>query len=166
MCRPLTDSTRASSSGWRKRLAPLCCFLLCWLLRGAGDDRVNDAVPEVPRGWPKKLVVETEAGWFCAGEAGPEDALALVDEAAGGGFEDMMRPTQGMRADDGTRAQADGMASERGKEDQTANGRGRRGRGRGMEMGSICARLLDYAGVWVPQRDGLEGCVWVAARAG
>lgn len=82
----------ASSSACLKRLEPLCCFLLCWLPRGV-DDRV-DPPGAVPRCCPKKLLVLSAPGWFCAGEAGPEEEDALDDEAIGGGIADMA-PNQG-----------------------------------------------------------------------
>lgn len=87
----------ASSSVCLKRFEPLCCFLLCWLFRGVGEDRVDAAVPRLPRCWPKKLAVVTEAGWFCAGEAGPEEVEAFEDDAIGGGLVDMA-PSQGSTA--------------------------------------------------------------------
>lgn len=37
------------------------------------------------------------AGWFCAGEAGPEEAEALEDDAMDGGLVDMV-PNQGSTA--------------------------------------------------------------------
>lgn len=90
----LTDSTIASSSVCRKRFDPLCCFLLCWLLRGVGEARLEAPVPALPRCWPKKLTV-LSAGWVCAGEDGPDEADTLDDDATGGGLEDIVQPNQG-----------------------------------------------------------------------
>tara|TARA_R110002003_G_scaffold122_9_gene11085 strand:+ start:8303 stop:8683 length:381 start_codon:yes stop_codon:yes gene_type:complete len=82
--RALTDSTIASSSVCLKRFEPLCCFLACWLLRGVGEERLDAPVPTLPRCCPKKWTVLSEPGWFCAGEAGPEDVGAFDDDATGG----------------------------------------------------------------------------------
>lgn len=88
---PLTDSTIASSSVCLKRFEPLCCFLPCWLFRGAGEDLLG--VAELPRCWPKKLTVLSAGVCACAaGEAGPEGALE--DEATGGRL-DIAKPNQG-----------------------------------------------------------------------
>jgi hypothetical protein len=88
----LTDSARESSSDCRNFLEPLFCFLLGWLMRGVGAFL---KVPRLPRGWPKKLTV-ADVDWFCAGDCGAEGAEAFEDEAAGGGFEDMMLPARGV----------------------------------------------------------------------
>jgi hypothetical protein len=76
-------------------LEPLFCFFACWLFRGVGEARLEDAVPELPRCWPKKLTVLRVMGWFCAGEVGPEDAEAFEEDATGGGLEDIVLPNQG-----------------------------------------------------------------------
>jgi hypothetical protein len=86
----------ASSSVCRKRLDPLCCFLLCWLFRGVGEARDEAPVP-LPRCCAKTLVVLMDGVWFWAGEAGPEDAEILEDEATDGGLVDMT-PNQGFTA--------------------------------------------------------------------
>jgi hypothetical protein len=57
-----------------------------------GDERLEDPVPMLPRCCPKKLAVLREVGWFCAGEAGPEDAEALEEDATGGGIADIALP--------------------------------------------------------------------------
>jgi hypothetical protein len=85
--RMASDSTMASSSVCRKRFEPLCCFFCCCVFRGVGDDRVG-AGP-LPRGCAKKLLVLIDGVWFCAGEAGPEDAEALDEDAVAGGLLDM-----------------------------------------------------------------------------
>lgn len=74
-------------------MAPLCCFLLCWLFRGVGEDRA-DAPELVPRCCAKKLVVLIDGAWPCAGEAGPEDAESLEEDAMAEGLADMT-PSQG-----------------------------------------------------------------------
>lgn len=79
--RMASDSAIASSSVWRKRLEPLCCFFCCWLLRGVGDER---AEAPLPRDWAKKLAVLMDGVWLWAGERGPESAEALDEDAAGG----------------------------------------------------------------------------------
>lgn len=86
----------ASSSICLKRLEPLCCFLPCWLLRGVAEGRDAAAEAALGRCW-KKWPVGTNAGWFWAGEAGPEGAEALEDDAMAGGFVDMV-PSQGSTA--------------------------------------------------------------------
>lgn len=82
----------ASSSVWRKRFELLCCFLPCWLLRGVGDARLERPAPRLLRCWLKKLTVLRAGAWFCAGEAGPEEPVALDDDATGGGLVDMVQP--------------------------------------------------------------------------
>jgi hypothetical protein len=81
------DSARASSSVCLKRFEPLFCFLCGWLFRGVGADRVGAA--PLPRGGAKKLLLLTEGAWFWAGEAGPELAEALDEDAMAGGLLDM-----------------------------------------------------------------------------
>jgi hypothetical protein len=81
------DSTIASSSVCLKRFEPLCAFFCGWLFRGVGDARVGAA--PLPRCCAKKLLVLMEGVWFCAGEAGPEDAEALDEDAMTGGLPDM-----------------------------------------------------------------------------
>lgn len=51
-----------------------------------------------PRCWPKKFAV-AETDWFCAGDCGAAGAEAFEDEAAEGGFEDMMLPARGAHND-------------------------------------------------------------------
>lgn len=75
------DSAIASSSVALTRLEPLCCFFCCWLFRGVGDDRAG---APLPRCCAKKLPVLMDGVWFWAGEAGPEDAEALDEDAVGG----------------------------------------------------------------------------------
>jgi hypothetical protein len=83
-----------SSSDCRNFLEPLFCFLLGWLFLGVGA--FLKGMP--PRCWPKKLTV-ADADWFCAGDWGAAGAEALEDEAAKGGFEDMMLPARGVHDD-------------------------------------------------------------------
>lgn len=76
----------ASSSVCLKRFEPLFCFLCGWLFRGEGDDRAGAA--PLPRGC-EKLLVLIDGVWFWAGEAGPEGAEALEEDAMAGGLLDM-----------------------------------------------------------------------------
>ena len=89
-----TDSAMVSSSDCRNFLEPLFCFLAVWLFLGAGEFLKG----RLPRCWPKKLTV-ADADWFCAGDCGAAGAEDLEDEAAEGGFEDMMLPARGAHDD-------------------------------------------------------------------
>jgi hypothetical protein len=91
----------ASSSVCLKRFEPLFCFLPCWLLRGVGEARLDapDAAALLPRCWPKKLTVLSDAGCVCAGDVGPEEAAALDEDATGGGLEVIVWPNQGSTMD-------------------------------------------------------------------
>lgn len=92
----LTDSAMESSSDCRNFLEPLFCFLLGWLFLGVGAFLKG----RLPRCWPKKWTV-AETDWFWAGDCGAAGAEALEEEAAGGGFEDMMLPARGVHDDGG-----------------------------------------------------------------
>lgn len=138
----LTDSAIVSSSDCRNFLEPLFCFFAGWLFLGVGEF-LNG---RLPRCWPKKLTV-AELDWFCAGDCGAAGAETFEDEAAEGGFEDMMLPARGAH-DDGVPMQR-AVLNPNTKQKKRAHGEGIR------IWKALAGTGCLVVSVWVPQRDGL-----------
>jgi hypothetical protein len=125
----LTDSAMASSSDCRNFFEPLFCFLAVWLFLGVGEFLNGRA----PRCWPKKFAV-AETDWFCAGDCGAAGAEAFEDEAAEGGFEDMMLPARGAHNDGVPEQWALLYPNTKAEEEREANSE------RNKDMGDVCGR--------------------------